>query len=92
VASASGAPGGEPSAPGGLAGSELDVDLSQVKLSSDEADKMSQQIASLTADQRGDQLQRLERSLLRLERINVQTLTMLQKLVASVKKTDGSSS
>jgi putative secretion ATPase (PEP-CTERM system associated) len=89
---APGAPGGGPSGPGGLAGSELDVDLSQVKLSSDEADKMSQQIASLTADQRGDQLQRLERSLLRLERINVQTLTMLQKLVASVKKTDGSSS
>jgi len=47
---------------------------------------MSQQIASLTADQRGDQLQRLEKSLLRLERINVQTLNMLQQLVSAVKK------
>ena len=81
--------GGEPSMPGGLAGAELDVDLSQLKLSPGEADSMSQQLAALTADQRGDQLQRLERSLLRLERINVQTLSMLQKLVAAVKKPEG---
>ncbi len=81
--------GGEPSMPGGLAGAELDLDLSQLKLSADDADGMSKQIAALTADQRGDQLQRLERSMLRLERINVQTLNMLQKLVAAVKKPDG---
>ncbi len=78
--------GGEPSMPGGLASAELDLDLSQLKLSSEEADGMSKQIAALTADQRGDQLQRLERGLLRLERINVQTLNMLQKLVSAVKK------
>ena len=78
--------GGEPSMPGGLAGAELDLDLSQVKLSASEADAMGGQLAALTADQRGDQLQRLERSMLRLERINVQTLNMLQKLVAAVKK------
>jgi len=84
--------GGEPSMPGGLAGAELDLDLSQLKLSSEQADGMSKQIAELTADQRGDQLQRLERSLLRLERINVQTLNMLQKLVAAVKKPDGGGS
>ncbi len=78
--------GGEPSMPGGLAGAELDLDLSQLKLAPEEADAMSKQIAALTADQRGDQLQRLERSLLRLERINVQTLNMLQKLVSAVKK------
>ena len=78
--------GGEPSAPGGLGGVELDLDLSQLKLGTAEAEGMTQQIAALTADQRGDQLQRLERSLLRLERINVQTLNMMQKLVAAVKK------
>jgi general secretion pathway protein A len=39
----------------------------------------------LTADQRADQLQRLERSLLRLERINVQTLALMQKLVNAVR-------
>ena len=80
---------GEPSMPGGLAGEALDLDLTQLKLGADEAEGMSKQIAALTADQRGDQLQRLERSLLRLERINVQTLNMLQKLVAAVKKPGG---
>ena len=79
----------EPSMPGGMAGAVLDLDLSQIKLSAEESDGMHHQIAALAADQRGDQLQRLERSLLRLERINVQTLTMLQKLVAAVKKPGG---
>ncbi|MBE0547487.1 MAG: hypothetical protein IH627_07505 [Rubrivivax sp.] len=72
--------------PGGLAGAVLDVDMSEGKLDAEEAQGMSRQIAALTADQRGDQLQRLERSLLRLERINLQTLAMLQKLVDAVKK------
>ena len=49
---------------------------------------MSRQLSDLTADQRGDQLQRLERSLLRLERINVQTLAMLQKLVNAVQRNE----
>jgi putative secretion ATPase (PEP-CTERM system associated) len=83
------AAGGEPVMPGGLAGAVLDVDLSRIVLGIDEAEAMTQQIAALTADQRSDQLQRLERSLLRLERINVQTLTMLQQLVAAVKKPGG---
>jgi hypothetical protein len=72
--------------PGGLAGALVDVDLDGVQLSADEAKAMSEQINSLTADQRGDQLQRLERGLLRLERINLQTLAMLQRLVDAVKK------
>jgi putative secretion ATPase (PEP-CTERM system associated) len=79
-------PRGEPLMPGGMAGAVLDVDLNAVKLTTEEAQAMSSQLAALTADQRGDQLQRLERSLLRLERINVQTLNMLGKLVAAVKK------
>ena len=71
---------------------ELDVDLSKLKLDVHEAEVMNRQLASLTADQRADQLQRLERSLLRLERINVQTLAMLQKLVNAAKRSseDGS--
>ncbi|MBC7942792.1 MAG: AAA family ATPase, partial [Chitinophagaceae bacterium] len=81
---------GEVSMSGGVAGSttafSLDLDLSHAKLDAAHADGMSRQIAALTADQRGDQLQRLERSLLRLERINVQTLGMLQKLVEVIKK------
>jgi general secretion pathway protein A len=77
---------GEPSMPGGLAGASLDLDLSGVSLSAEEAASMTQQLASLTADQRSDQLQRLEKSLLRLERINVQTLNLMQKLVAALQK------
>ena len=72
-----------PSGPG-----ELDVDLSKLKLEPHEAETMNRQLAALTADQRADQLQRLERSLLRLERINVQTLAMLQKLVNAAKRAD----
>ena len=63
---------------------DLAVDISRLRLDPAEADAALKQIASLAADQRGDQLQRLERSLLRLERINLQTLALLQKLVAAV--------
>ena len=68
---------------------DLDVDLDKLRVEIGDAETMSKQIAQLTADQRGDQLQRLERSMLRLERINVQTLAMLQKLVHAVKKNPG---
>ena len=78
--------GGESSAPGGLAGVVPDVDLSQIKVDGATAEEISKQLAALTADARGDQLQRLERSLLRLERTNVQILGLLSKLVAGVKK------
>jgi len=78
--------GGEPAMPGGLAGAVLDLDLSQLKLEPEQLDTMSKQLAQLTADQRGDQLQRLERGMLRLERTNVQILGLLQALVAALKK------
>ena len=77
---------GEPLMPGGMAGAvmDIDLDLTQLKLEPDKAEDMSRQLAQLTAEQRGDQLQRLERSLLRLERTNLQTLALLQKLVDSL--------
>ncbi len=80
--------GGEPVMPGGMAGAVLDLDLSQVQINAEEAENMSQQLAALAADQRGDQLQRLEKSLLRLERTNVQILQMMQKLVGALKNKD----
>jgi len=67
-------------------GQELDLDLSQLKIDPEAAGAMSRQLASLTAEQRGDQLQRLERGLLRLERTNLQILSMLQKLVGALAK------
>jgi putative secretion ATPase (PEP-CTERM system associated) len=84
-------PGGEPVLPGGLAGAALDIDLGDAGLEPAEAQAMKKQIAQLSAEQRLDQMQRLERSLLRLEKINVQTLTMLTRLVSALqaRKADG---
>lgn len=82
--------GAELQMPGGLAGHELEIDAGRLQLDAEQVEGMSQQIAALAADQRGDQLQRLERGLLRLERTNLQTLAMLQALVAALKKPDGS--
>jgi putative secretion ATPase (PEP-CTERM system associated) len=70
---------------GSVGGMPLDLDLSKLKMDPATADAMGKQLSRLSAEQRLDQMQRLERSLLRLERINVQTLSMLQKLVSAVK-------
>ena len=71
---------------GSVGGMPLDLDLSKFKVDPATADSMSKQLSRLSAEQRLDQMQRLERSLLRLERINVQTLSMLQKLVSAAKQ------
>ncbi len=64
-----------------------DIDLSKISLAPEASIQMSGQLASLMAEQRLDQLQRVERSLLRLERQNVQLISLLQKLVGAVKTT-----
>ncbi len=64
-----------------------DIDLSQINLAPESAHEMSGQLANLMAEQRLDQLQRLERSVLRLERQNVQLISLLQKLVSAIKTT-----
>ena len=56
-------------------------------LAPEQVDAMSGQLATLFAEQRLDQLQRIERSLLRLERQNVQILGWLQKLVHAARAT-----
>jgi putative secretion ATPase (PEP-CTERM system associated) len=69
-----------------------DIDLSKINLPPDAARQMSGQLATLMAEQKLDQLQRVERSLLRLERQNVQLISLLQKLVGAVKTTSDESS
>ena len=49
------------------------------------AETMSSQIESLTGEQYEGRLMRLERSVLRMERIELEILVMLQKLVVAVK-------
>lgn len=63
------------------------LDLGSLHLDPAVANVISQQLDALGSDQYIDQMQRLERSVLRLERVNVQTLAMLKKLVNAVKKT-----
>jgi general secretion pathway protein A len=65
---------------------ETPIDLSNLSLDPAMARGIGHQLDALGADQYMDQLQRLERSVLRLERVNVQTLGMLKKLVNAVKK------
>lgn len=62
------------------------LDVSRLKMSVAEVDGLSSEIAALSADHHTDRLQRLERSMMRLERINLQTLALLQKLVDAVKQ------
>lgn len=69
-----------------LRGDDAAIDLSSVSLDPALATRIGRQLEMLSADQTMDQLQRLERSVLRLERMNVQTLGMLKKLVNAVKK------
>jgi general secretion pathway protein A len=64
----------------------LDVDLERLQLEPDAADAMTRQLGRLGQEQRIDQLQRLERSVMRLERTNLQILKLLQQLVGALKQ------
>lgn len=66
--------------------SEFDADAVRHQFDPSVVDVVASQISSLDAEQYSDRLQRLERSLLRLERINLEVLSMLKKLVSSVKR------
>ncbi len=59
--------------------SRMDIDEKMV-------DEASTLLSALHADQLGSRLRRLERSLLRLERINSATLVLLQRLVKAAQK------
>ena len=84
---------GKPVPPGGVGGklSDLDAALdvaadgSRLRLSAADVAGLSAQFAGLGQDAQEDRLQRFENSLIRLERLNLQTLSLLQKLVESVK-------
>lgn len=60
------------------------LDLGRLRLGVEEAEALGGEIAALGQDQQLGQLQRLEHSLIRLERINLQTLGLLQRLVDAV--------
>lgn len=63
----------------------VDVDLVKLQLTPGLASAISSQIDSLGVEQYDGRLRRLEGSVLRLERINLEILVMLQKLVSAVR-------
>ena len=82
---------GTPSTRGELAPSSmaLDVDVTRLSLDAGAADAISQHLDNLAGTQQGDRIQRLERSLMRVEQINLETLDALKKLVNAVRKPPG---
>ena len=77
----------ESSAHPGVANELVDIDLAKLQQGvAPFADSLSGQLSNLAAEHHGDRLQRLERSLLRLERINMEILSMLQKMVAALRR------
>ena len=65
---------------------ELDIDLDKLRVSPRLAGAIWSQINGLATEQQDHRLSRIERSVLRLERVNVEVLSMLQKLVRAVTK------
>ena len=65
----------------GYSTAPLDVDLTKLQLPTGLGQAISGQIATLNAEQYDIRLRRLEGSALRLERINLEILVMLQRLV-----------
>ncbi|MGE5386676.1 MAG: XrtA/PEP-CTERM system-associated ATPase [Betaproteobacteria bacterium] len=62
-----------------------EIDPAAFDLDEETADIASELIAGLSGDQVSERLLRLERSMLRLERINIATLNILQQLINSVR-------
>lgn len=74
---------------GELNGTPQPLGASRMAVDAGSADTISQHLDTLAVSQQGDRLQRLERSLLRLEQINLDTLEMLRKLVKAMRRPDG---
>lgn len=76
----------EPNSQFGPVDADVDIDLAKLQGVAHVTDGMSSQLSALGAEQYMDRLHRLERSMLRLERVNLEILSMLQKFVAAVRK------
>jgi len=85
-------PGTVVSTPGRLDGATAvetgsgELGLAEVRIDSGTATVMTRKLSSLTAEQRADQLHRLERGMLRLERTNLQIVALLQELIKAATK------
>ena len=66
--------------------SRLDLELPLEEPETGFSEQLSERLGALTLQQQADRLQRLEQSMLRLEQINLRTLSMLQELVHSIRR------
>jgi len=66
--------------------SRLDLELPLGDAETGFPEHLSERLGALTLQQQADRLQRLEQSMLRLEQINLRTLSMLQELVHSIRR------
>lgn len=64
----------------------IDVDLSQLRLDPGAVGDAARRLGELGVEHQGDRLQRLEQTMLRLEQTSLQTLSVLQMLVAALKR------
>jgi len=66
-------------------GHDLSADLSRIGLDPELANRLTRHLSALVAEQGQAQLQRVEASMLRVERLSQNTLATLLKLVSAVK-------
>ena len=69
----------------------FDIDLSRLDIDPHVANHIEQRIDEMKGERELDRLQRVERSMLKLERINMEILHMLQSLVAGPKRNSATS-
>jgi general secretion pathway protein A len=69
-----------------LSGPMVDIDLARLQGGGSSVEGFSNQLANLSAEQQGDRLERLEHSMLRLERVNLEILAVMQQFIASTKR------
>jgi general secretion pathway protein A len=72
------------SAHNGLSTSELDLDFSEVQFDPELLDSATERLSSLEGEHQGSRLQRMEQGMLRLERTNMELLSVLKKFVAAL--------
>ena len=66
--------------------SGFDIDLGRLEFESSSLNDISEKLGGLGHDQFKERLNRIEKTLLRLERVDLEILASLQKLVGSVRK------
>jgi general secretion pathway protein A len=64
----------------------LEVDVSRLPIDASAVSKLSDHLGGFSASQQSDRLQRLEKSLMRIEQIDLETLETLKKLVNALRR------